>query len=626
MELRPSKWVKLSPERDERVQADVSRASIRARRAAFLSSISRSISPPRSSRPGTLTPQLVRDDAVMLQMGAFPQPQIPTDQLLTIPNDNSKATESDPTILNIKTATKPKIIPSPFKLTSIRDLPPSKNVDTISLHEILGNPLIKEAWIFNYCFDIDWLMQYFDSDVRDQVKVKIIHGSWKSDSPNKQSIDDACQRWGNVEAATAYLPDQFGTHHSKMFILFTHDDLAQVVIHTANMLAQDWTNLTQAAWMSHMLPLSKTNGSTVVGKIGSGSRFKHDLSAYLAAYGSKTKVVREQLALFDFTSVRGALIASVPSHMKDYPTTKNVKALWNQKFWGYPSLSRALSTLLPQQQMASPAHVACQVSSIATLPQTWLNQFFPVLCGSPAAGPAAQQWDPSRVSIIYPTPANVGSSLGGYASGGSIHTKAQSTAHLKQITSLRSTLCQWTKGSQEQNRAGRDEIAPHVKTFISFSAKPTKDRPVPEIRWALLTSANLSQQAWGTLREVGNGKQKEKEVVVQSYEIGVLVWAELFAEDFDTGEQEDNAEAELPMPVRKETVRMVPVFGKSLPSVGDFSDGEVQSLTEPDTVVGLRLPYDLPLTPYGSGDMPWSMHSTYEQPDRWGRRWPRDFQ
>ncbi|KAI9873034.1 MAG: hypothetical protein M1823_008021, partial [Watsoniomyces obsoletus] len=67
------------------------------------------------------------------------------------------------------------MLPSPFTLIKIRDLPASANVDTVSLHDILGNPLVKEAWVFNFCFDVDWMMQFFDPDVRSLVQVKIIH-------------------------------------------------------------------------------------------------------------------------------------------------------------------------------------------------------------------------------------------------------------------------------------------------------------------------------------------------------------------------------------------------------------------------------------------------------------------
>ncbi|OAL26090.1 hypothetical protein AYO20_10224 [Fonsecaea nubica] len=639
MASRPSKRVKLDsdpshvPSASQRSPPDSNvahPASIRVKRAAFLSSISRSISPPGISRSGTTTPQPQTQTSESPKKDDPPRLPLPR-----IQSPKRVHADSDSQHTNIESSqTSPaKLVPSPFRLTTIRDLPPTKNADTVSLHDILGNPLIKEAWIFNYCFDVDWLMTHFDPDIRPSVKVKIIHGSWKNDSPNKILIDDACRRWTNVEAATAYLPDQFGTHHSKMFILFTHDDLAQVVIHTANMLEKDWTNMTQAAWLSPMLPLLEGKQVDRPGKIGTGTRFKHDLLTYLTAYASKTKDLREQLAQFDFRTVRGALVASVPSRMKESSTAQKNEVAWDLKLWGYPSLLRALRSILPKQRKTIPSnkqtgtespHVVCQISSIATLPQSWLNQFFPVLYSALPLTPTspAREWEPEHISIIYPTPHNVAASLDGYASGGSIHTKAQSAAHLKQITGLRRSLCQWTRGSIKDARAGRDEAAPHIKTYVCFASKPTTTKPRPEVKWALLTSANLSQQAWGTLRV------KDKEIVVQSYEIGVLVWPELFAENFDaeglSETDEHGAVGEETSDARK--IKMIPMFGGDTPQHPPHtSDDVAEAPPGPETLVGLRIPYDLPLTPYEDGDMPWSPQGVYEQPDRWGRRWPRNF-
>ena len=53
---------------------------------------------------------------------------------------------------------KPKIVPSPVQLNFIEELPAISNTDTISLGSILGDPLIKECWLFNYLFDMDFVM------------------------------------------------------------------------------------------------------------------------------------------------------------------------------------------------------------------------------------------------------------------------------------------------------------------------------------------------------------------------------------------------------------------------------------------------------------------------------------
>ena len=52
----------------------------------------------------------------------------------------------------------PQCVPSPVQLTTVSDLPASSNVDTVSLKDFLGDPLIKEAWLFNYLIDVDFVM------------------------------------------------------------------------------------------------------------------------------------------------------------------------------------------------------------------------------------------------------------------------------------------------------------------------------------------------------------------------------------------------------------------------------------------------------------------------------------
>lgn len=77
---------------------------------------------------------------------------------------------------------------SPFRLTKIRDLPPELNRDTIALRDILGDPLISECWEFNYLHDIGFLMSAFDPDVRNLVKVHVVHGFWKREDPSRLAL------------------------------------------------------------------------------------------------------------------------------------------------------------------------------------------------------------------------------------------------------------------------------------------------------------------------------------------------------------------------------------------------------------------------------------------------------
>ena len=52
----------------------------------------------------------------------------------------------------------PKVVASPVQLNFIEELPGISNVNAISLGSILGDPMIKECWLFNYLFDMDFVM------------------------------------------------------------------------------------------------------------------------------------------------------------------------------------------------------------------------------------------------------------------------------------------------------------------------------------------------------------------------------------------------------------------------------------------------------------------------------------
>src|SRR5436190_20729960 len=108
------------------------------------------------------------------------------------------------------------------------------------------------------------------------------------------------------------------------------------------MIPGDWANMCQAVWRSPLLPVlsnqEEESVSVIKAGIGSGHRFKRDLLAYLEAYGNKkTGPLVKQLERYDFSAVRGALIASVPSK-QDVSTLDSKK----QSIWGWPSLKDTL--------------------------------------------------------------------------------------------------------------------------------------------------------------------------------------------------------------------------------------------------------------------------------------------
>lgn len=129
---------------------------------------------------------------------------------------------------------------------------------------------------------------------------------------------------------------------------------------------------------------------------------------------------------------------------------------------------------------------------------------------------------------------------------------------------------------------GRARAAPHIKTYVRYNNKRTID-------WAMLTSANLSKQAWGeTARSTG-------EVRLSSWEAGVLVWPDL---------------------IEKGSL-MVPSFKSDAPDREAWASEEDGARA----LVGVRTPYNLPLQQYGSSEIPWVASMAHTEPDRFGGVW-----
>lgn len=470
-----------------------------------------------------------------------------------------------------------KLIPSPIQLTTIRDLPKESNIGAVSLHDLLGDPLISECWEFNFLHDVDFLMSHFDEDVRSLVKVHIVHGFWKRDDLNRLSLERQASQYENVALHAAYMPEMFGTHHSKMLVLFRHDDTAQVIIHTANMISKDWTNMTNGVFQTPPLPrLSQREPLDADMSIGSGLKFKADLLGYLRAYNTRRPVCKamvNELEKYDFSAIRGALIASVPGKhdVNDDPSKTR---------WGWAGVKHALRSVPIQ---AGKSDIVVQISSIATLGATdaWLKRTLFESLSSPARANTSKP----DFKVIFPTPDEIRRSLDGYASGGSIHMKIQSPTQTKQLQYMKPILHHWANDCEkgipvdgEVRDGGRKRAAPHIKTYIRYNENKSID-------WALLTSANISKQAWG---EATNTSQQ---IRIASWEIGVLVWPELFADK----------------------AKMAGTFMTDMPAKEDL-EGD-------NPLVSFRIPYNLPLQRYADNEVPWVATANYNEPDNQGQFW-----
>jgi tyrosyl-DNA phosphodiesterase-1 len=130
---------------------------------AASASLSRPISPPLSSRQTPVRTALLQATAATWSFDDVPK-QTETPPPSQKPPLSQPASKSVlPTAIQQTTekndaSATTECIASPVQLTRIRDLAPHQNVDTVQLKDILGDPLIRECWNFNFLFDIDFVM------------------------------------------------------------------------------------------------------------------------------------------------------------------------------------------------------------------------------------------------------------------------------------------------------------------------------------------------------------------------------------------------------------------------------------------------------------------------------------
>lgn len=134
----------------------------------ILPSLDRDISPPVRPKRASAPTRVSHDDPTVNSRLATAIGQEPKDTTI------DEATESDfdgddhdasacNSMESEKTASKSKpspvrILPSPIQLTRIQNLASSHNVDSVSLRDLIGDPMIKECWQFNYLLDLDFIM------------------------------------------------------------------------------------------------------------------------------------------------------------------------------------------------------------------------------------------------------------------------------------------------------------------------------------------------------------------------------------------------------------------------------------------------------------------------------------
>ncbi|NWW55158.1 TYDP1 phosphodiesterase, partial [Pedionomus torquatus] len=344
----------------------------------------------------------------------------------------------------------------------------------------------------------------------------------------------------------------------KMMLLLYEEGL-RVVIHTSNLIAEDWHQKTQGIWISPLYPRLPQETTDSAGE--SETNFKADLISYLMAYNSPA--LKEWIDLIqehDLSETRVYLLGSTPGRYQGSDKEK----------WGHLRLRKLLKEHASSITAQESWPVVGQFSSIGSMGvdgSKWLcSEFQESLVAAGSNVTSLLKCD-VPIHLVYPTVNNVRQSLEGYPAGGSLPYSIQTAQ--KQLW-LHSYFHKWSA-----EVSGRSRAIPHIKTYMRLS--PDFQR----IAWFLVTSANLSKAAWGALEK--NGTQ----LMIRSYELGVLFLPSAFG-------------------LEKGYFR---VRGKML------SESSSSATYFP-------VPYDLPLEQYGSNDQPWIWNIPYTNaPDTHGNMW-----
>ncbi|KAK3595941.1 hypothetical protein CHS0354_032452 [Potamilus streckersoni] len=347
---------------------------------------------------------------------------------------------------------------------------------------------------FNYMFDIPWLIQQYPKEFRSKPLL-IVHGE---QGPSKTELEAEAIDYKNIRFCQAKLEMMYGTHHTKMMLL-QYDTGMRVVIHTSNLIKQDWHQKTQGIWISPLFPKmakpSATEGDSL-------TYFKKNLLEYVSAYKAyQLKDWINNISEHDMSAARVVIIGSVPGrHTGD-----------QMRSWGHLKLKRVLQQHGPSNTAVTKWPVIGQFSSVGSMganKEAWLCGEWLQSLSAVNGGTTLPSVPP--LQLVFPTKDNVRCSLEGFPAGGSI---PYSINVAKKQMFLHDFFHQWRSEGQ-----GRSRAMPHIKTYL---------RPSPDSQktaWFLVTSANLSKAAWGALEKKGT------QLMIRSYEIGVLFLPKFFGD------------------------------------------------------------------------------------------------
>ncbi|NXC21190.1 TYDP1 phosphodiesterase, partial [Corythaeola cristata] len=377
--------------------------------------------------------------------------------------------------------------PFRFFLTKVRGIEQSYNSGAMHIKDILSplfGTLMSSAQVsfllITNSLDVLMVISFY---LR-KKPLLIVHGEKRE---SKAELLAQARPYENISFCQAKLDIAFGTHHTKMMLLLYEEGL-RVVIHTSNLIAEDWHQKTQGIWLSPLYPRLPQGRSGSVGE--SETNFKSDLISYLMAYNSPA--LKEWIDLIqehDLSETRVYLLGSTPGRYQGSDKEK----------WGHLRLRKLLkehASSIPTQESWPVVGQFSSIGSMGADGSKWLcSEFQESLVAAGSSVTTLLKCD-VPIHLVYPTVNNVRQSLEGYPG--------------KQMNSDLLAFC---GHNVLQNHLMLNE--PEVVILLRTCVCCCEDYASLKC-FVSLCSANLSKAAWGALEK--NGTQ----LMIRSYELGVL--------------------------------------------------------------------------------------------------------
>jgi len=406
----------------------------------------------------------------------------------------------------------------------------------------------------NYMIELDWLYATIPALSR-VARIDFIfnHGLGEDSSTGRPRTQAARSEmihpnFPNAHLFSPSLPIEFGVHHSKFALLFYSSGI-RVVVCTANFIQIDWKFKNNAVYVQDF-PLKDRSSPK-------SSEFEEDLLRYMSSYYRTGLSVTDLLRQYDFSTAKGLLIGSTPGrhygnsvahfgHMKlrtaldrwaiieeesdqqgnkggkkkeaepivaQFSSLGSVNEKWlmqelRQSMAVGKRVKRGSHTTAASSSSAAAASSSSHTAAAASTPLQPASSFVSPSPFSPATLP------PLR--LIWPTVAAVRGSIEGYAAGGSLCCDSRNQ---KDYFRTKGLLRVW-----DGRKQGRHRAMPHIKSYLRTQPPKKGDGDAVgsgsegerELAWSLITSANLSQAAWGQLQ------LQSKQLQIRHYELGVL--------------------------------------------------------------------------------------------------------